>query len=181
MNYNTVAHKIAYAQREAKTNAVRMALRGGILKTLEFKEVISMIPPAMRKTINVSIGSHSNEVYIGLTMRDLTSFKTDKKLLKVLEAFSGSEWTAATSDWGSDAPNRDYRFTKKVAWNVRSAYLEKLAAKHGGQDNNGNPDTFDITFNVYAYVRSDSPTCRIVIKGVREEIVRTNITEIICD
>lgn len=181
MNYNSVAHKIAYAQREAKTNAVRMALRGGIVKTMEFKEVMTLIPPALRKLVNVSISTYSNEVYVGLTLRDLNSFKTDKRLLKVLEAFSGSEWTAATSDWGSDAPNRDFRFTKKVAWNVRSAYLEKLAAKHGGQDNNGNPDTFDITFNVYAYVRSDSPTCRIVIKGVKEEIVRTNITEIICD
>ena len=42
------------------------------------------------------------------------------------------------------------------------------------------PETFGISIGVYAYVKEDSGTCRIVVKE-REEVVKREERFIVCD
>ena len=42
------------------------------------------------------------------------------------------------------------------------------------------PLTFELSVYVFAYVKADSAACRIVVTGVEEKVVRTEIKEIVC-
>jgi hypothetical protein len=90
-------------------------------------------------------------------MYDLDSFK-DKQLTNILERFL--DWKTTTNEFTSGLPNKDFRFDKKCH-----------DAKVGD---------FEISVAVYAYVKSDSPLCRIVVTGVTEEIVRRETKQIVC-
>lgn len=37
-----------------------------------------------------------------------------------------------------------------------------------------------VQVKVFAYVKSDSPLCRVVVTGMKEEVVRTAIKQIVC-
>jgi hypothetical protein len=108
----------------------------------------------MRKDVNVSLSSYGDSVFMNLTIRDLASFKSPK-LTKVLEEFMGDEWTARVNDYPNETPNKDFHFGKQVG-------------------------EFAIDVSIYAYVKSDSPLCRIVVTGVTERVVREEIKEIVC-
>jgi hypothetical protein len=91
---------------------------------------------------------------MNISIRDLDSFKSPK-LTKVLEKFMGDEWKSRVNDYPNETPNKDFHFGKQVG-------------------------EFAIDVSIYAYVKSDSPLCRVVVTGVTERVVREEIKEIVC-
>lgn len=146
---------------EAKTNAVeaakRMALKPRILKHPEVKAAFNLLPAKIRKDATLGLSTYGNIVFISVIVRDLDSFK-DKQLTSVLERFL--DWNATISEYTNNVPNKDFRFDKKC--------------------NDDKAGEFEISVAVYAYVKSDSPLCRIVVTGVTEEIVRKETKQIVC-
>jgi hypothetical protein len=146
--------QIARASRIARTEAKQLLNRVKLLKHPAVKAAFQAFPPVMRKDVNVSLSSYGDSVFMNLTIRDLASFKSPK-LTKVLEEFMGDEWTARVNDYPNETPNKDFHFGKQVG-------------------------EFAIDVSIYAYVKSDSPLCRIVVTGVTERVVREEIKEIVC-
>ena len=146
---------------EARTKAIeeakRMALKPALLKNPEVRAAFNKMPVDLRKYTALTLSSHGNIVMISLSLYDLDSFK-DKKLTKVLEKFL--DWETTTSDYTYNLPNKDIRFDK--------SFNDPKAGK------------FEISVAVYAYVKSDSPLCRIVVTGVTEEVVRKETKQIVC-
>ncbi|MFN9113950.1 MAG: hypothetical protein ACK5XN_28110, partial [Bacteroidota bacterium] len=99
----------------------------------------------------------SNSVFINLHMFDLDSFK-DKRFTNLLERFI--DWEATTNDYTHHLPNKDVRFDKRC-------YDDKVG-------------DFTISVQIMAYVKPDSPLCRIVVTGVTEEVVRKEVKQIVC-
>jgi hypothetical protein len=42
------------------------------------------------------------------------------------------------------------------------------------------PTEMRINVSIYAYVKADSPTCRVVVTGVKERVIREETKEIVC-
>ena len=143
----------AQAARYLRNEAKRTLARAALVKHPAVKEAFESFPPSMRKLVSLSMSGYANTVYMSFSIRDLDSFK-DAKLTRLLEKFL--DWTAQVSDCtGGNVPNKDFAFTKMV-------------------------DGIEISVSIYAYVKSDSPLCRIVVTGVRESIVREEIKELVC-
>lgn len=117
------------------------------------KQYFEMFPPHMRKAVYMQTDFYDNTVRISVSLRGLDSFK-DKKLTRLLEKFA--DWKAGSTDWAHDIPNRDYWFEEHTHFGIR------------------------IRVAIYAYVKSDSPLCRVVVKGVKTKIVEEEIREIVC-
>ena len=149
--------QVATAKANAIEAAKRLALKPLILKHPEVKAAFNLLPAKVRKDATLALSSYGNTVFISLTMYDLDSFK-DKQLTSVLERFL--DWETTTNEYTSGLPNKDFRFDKKCK-----------------DDKAGE---FEISVAVYAYVKSDSPLCRIVVTGVTEEIVRKETKQIVC-
>ena len=113
------------------------------------------LPSALRAQSYLSLGLYSKRVRITTTLRNLDSFK-DKKLTVLLERFMGDDWATRSDDYAEDEPNRDYECIKELG------------------------DNFEIRILIGAYVKSDSPLCRVVVTGVTERIVREETREIVC-
>jgi len=154
---STFSKQIAKAARQTREEAKRMTLKASLLKHPAVKEAFEMIPLNMRKDATVALSSFTNTVMINVHMLDLNSFK-DKKFTSLLERFI--DWETTTNDYTYGAPNRDVRFDK-------DARDEKLGP-------------FIISVQVMAYVKYDSPLCRIVTTGYTEEVVRKEIKQIVC-
>jgi len=146
--------QIARASRIARTEAKRLAARVALLKDPAVKAAFEAFPLVMRKNVNVSLSAYGDTVFMNTTIRDLDSFKSPK-LTKVLEKFMGDEWKSRVNDYPNETPNKDFHFSKQVG---------ELA----------------IDVSIYAYVKSDSPLCRVVVTGVTERVVREEIREIVC-
>ena len=146
--------QLAYATRISRATAKQLLARVKLLKHPEVKAAFEAFPPVMRKDINMSLSAYGESVFMNLTIRDLDSFKSPK-LTKVLEKFVGDEWTARVNDYPNETPNKDFHFEQRV----------------GG---------FLLSVSVYAYVKSDSPLCRVVVTGMTERMVREEIREIVC-
>lgn len=181
-NRTTSTTPLAVAHRDAQAAAHHAALKPQVVRSPQLRDVLRMLPPELRTSENtyISINSYGakHEVYIYVYLRDLSSFKDDPRLTRVLERFAGDEWTADTTDWtGNTLPNRDYRFTRTTPWvtDMRSPHARWLA-EYGDL-----PTSLMVSVTLAAYVRSDSPTCRIVTTGIKEEIVRREIREIVCE
>jgi hypothetical protein len=168
----------------AKAYAVPAPADGGFVS-------VSAIQPWL------DVDQHAETVRIGVSLRDLDSFK-DARLLKVLEAFigdgaadgSGAEWESSTADYAFTMPNRDYSFTRKLSLadptRLPPGLRKALSRAHDTLNalNHWDPATpseLKIIVNVYAYVKSDSPLCRVVVTGIEEKIVRQEIKEIVCE
>ena len=138
----------------------------------------------------VDISQTADSVRFGATLYELDSLK-DERLLQALEPFAGgadgtdgagtATWTADSTDWThSDRPNRDYSFAQRVELDPylspMPAPLRRALLRAGGLA----PQAFDLRVVICAYVKSDSPLCRVVVKGIEEEIVRKEIKEIVC-
>lgn len=150
---STFTKQAAQAARNARDTAKRMARRATLVKHPAVKAAFESFPLRLRRQVHMSLSDYSDTVRISITMRNLDSFK-DKALLSVLEPFA--EWQSHTSDYTYGQPNRDYSFTLR---------------HHEG---------FNIEVFVWAYVKEDSPLCRIVVTGIKEEVVRTEVKEIVC-
>jgi hypothetical protein len=149
--------QVATAKASAIEAAKRIALKPLILKHPEVKAAFNLLPAKVRKDAALALSTYGNVVFISLTMYDLDSFK-DKTLTSVLERFI--DWKATTNEFTSGLPNKDFRFDKRC-------YDDKVG-------------DFEISVAVYAYVKSDSPLCRIVVTGVTEEVVRKETKQIVC-
>ena len=154
---STFSKQVATAKANAIETAKRMALKPLLLKHPEVKAAFNLLPAKIRKDAALSLSTYGNTVFIAVTMYDLDSFK-DKQLTSILERFL--DWNATTSEYTSGLPNKDFRFDKQCR-----------------DDKVGD---FEINVGVYAYVKSDSPLCRIVVTGVTEEIVRKETKQIVC-
>jgi hypothetical protein len=133
----------------------------------------------------VNTSEYSAEVSLGLTLRELESFK-DERLTKLLSAFAGDEWTATTTDFTYDRPNRDYRFAMEItdplghpALRLTAAEQRSLAwlREHASWEL---PRTLIISVQIYAYVKADSAACRIEVVGIEEEVIKKEIKRIVC-
>ena len=154
---STFSKQVATAKASAIDAAKRIALKPLLLKHPEVKAAFNLMPAKVRKDATLSLSSYGNVVFISVIVHDLDSFK-DKKLTSILERFI--DWETTTSEYTSGVPNKDFRFDKKC-------HDEKVG-------------DFEISVAVYAYVKADSPLCRIVVTGVTEEVVRKETKQIVC-
>ena len=147
----------AKAARQIREEAKRTALKATLLKNPAVKAAFEMIPLKMRMDATLSVSGFSNSVFVNVYMHDLDSFK-DKRFTNLLEKFI--DWETTTSDYTYALPNKDVRFNKKC-------HDDKVG-------------TFEISVQVMAYVKADSPLCRIVTTGFTEEVVRKEVKAIVC-
>jgi hypothetical protein len=154
---STFSKQIAKAARQTREEAKRMALKATLLKHPAVKEAFDLIPLNLRKDATVAMSGFTNTVLINVPLLDLDSFK-DKKFTNLLERFL--DWETTTNDYTYGAPNRDVRFDKEH------------------RDEKVGP--FTISVQVMAYVKYDSPLCRIVTTGFTEEVVRKEVKQIVC-
>jgi hypothetical protein len=165
----------------------RAAPLAALLKHPEIKRAFNSIPAALRADAWIGGAEYDNSVQIGLTLNNLDSFK-DKTLIKVLTPFTTDDaWVAHTSDWAYTQPNRDYIFNRTLHL-VHTPAIHDAIQRHPSARwlrANGYahhvPTTLDLRVAIYAYVKSDSPSCRVVVKGVTERVVREEIKEIVCE
>ena len=154
---STFTKQIAAASLEVKTQAKRTLERAKFLRHPAVKEAFNAIPPKMRKDVSIACSSYSPSISINVAMYDLNSFK-DAKLTRVLEKFI--DWEASVSEYTHGRPNKDFSFNKRVEMD--------------------SGEMFTINVFVFAYVKEDSPLCRIVVAGFTEEVVRKEIKKIVC-
>ena len=155
---STFSKQAANAARQTREEAKRLILKANLLKHHAVKEAFERIPLKLRKSASLTLSCFSNSVFISLAMSDLDSFK-DKRFTNLIERFI--DWETSTTDYTStDVPNKDVRFEQKN-------YDHKVGS-------------FTIYVTVMAYVKSDSPLCRIVVTGVTEEVVRKEVKQIVC-
>lgn len=148
--------KLFNARKSLRADAAKIKEFDGRLKMAapEIQKIFEMFPPSLRRRVSVSAEAWSETVRFGLSFDGLSSFK-DKNLTRLLEKFA--DWTADTRDYTFNMPNRDFYFTYK------------------------HPCGLHFRVGIYAYVKSDSPTCRVVVKGVTTRVVEEEIREIVCE
>ena len=169
----TLQGKLHDAAQEAHATAALAAIRPTLLKQSALRKIYNQIPLALRKYAHVSLSGYGNEIHMNCRLYDLDSFK-DERLLKALAPFA--DWESHTNDYTYGQPNRDFHFMKEFTWehDTRAIAYKKLVKL------DKLPDHYAIRMAVYAYVKSDSPLCRVVVEGVKEEIIRTEIKKIVC-
>ena len=195
----TATDSVRRAQALA-TLAPHLATHPQVRRT--YLALIRALPKGSGLTPWLDISSNAQAVTIGLSLENLESFK-DALLLDVLEPFAGAGtpgepgpvWRAESRDYTYNAPNRDYLFTQSLALEegdgsfvaaislpvgLRRAYARAYAALKDVRETWALPKTFTLCVSIYAYVKSDSPLCRVVVTGVTEKIVREEIKEIVC-
>ena len=174
--------KFTYAKQVALANAHRATLRIRLLDAPAVQAVLALFPRNIRKDVRVGISDFSNSVTFSLYLRDLDSLK-DKKLMRVLETFATDPtWDAGSSDYThSDTPNRDYRFTKKLAIPMPATPAARWLEKHAyfwHDDKTTLP--VEISIFISAYVKQDSDSCRIEVVERVEKVVVEEVKRIVC-
>ena len=149
---STFTKQAAQAARNLRAEAKRMTAKAALIKRPEVKAAFESFPLSMRRQVHLSMAAYSSTVYINATVRGLDSFK-DAKLTRLLERFL--DWETQVNEYTYGEPNKDFAFTKKI-------------------------DGMEIRVCIYAYVKSDSPLCRIVVTGVTERVVREEVKQIVC-
>ena len=146
--------QVAQTTRLARATAKQLSARVALLKHPAVRAAFEAFPPVIRKDVDISLSTYGDSVYMNTTMRNLESFKVPK-LTCLLERFMGDEWRARVSEYPNDTPNKDFHFERQV-------------------------DGFTLNVAIFAYVKSDSPLCRVVVTGVTEEVVRREVKQIVC-
>ena len=152
--------QVARVTRTARATAKQLSARVALLKHPAVRAAFEAFPPAMRKDVDLSLSTYGDSVYMNTTMRNLESFKVPK-LTCLLERFMGDEWTARVNEYTNDTPNKDFHFERRIG-------------------ETGQYHEFTLNVSIYAYVKSDSPLCRIVVTGVTERVVREEVKQIVC-
>ena len=178
MRKQSITTRIARAKTDAIAKAHFAALRPHFLKSPIIAQTLRLIPKSLKPSVSIDVSSYADRVSFTLSLRELASFK-DKRLVKLIEAFAGDEWQSRSNDYTYDQPNRDYSFTQRVAVPVPRCASASWLRKHG-YIYEDEPLTFELSVYVFAYVKADSAACRIVVTGVEEKVVRTEIKEIVC-
>jgi hypothetical protein len=171
-------NKFQFAHRNATIKAHEAAIRAELARHPAVKATLSLFPPKLRDQVRLHVSDYSNTMQFTLTLDDLDTFK-DKTLVKILSRFADGDWESRSVDYTySDTPNRDFAFTRKLAWTPKpSKHTRWLAVNCGDYYV---PTSFEIHVGIYAYVKSDSPLCRMVVTEVKEEVVRKEIKQIVC-
>jgi len=149
---STFTKQAAQASRNLRAEAKRMTAKASLIKRPEVRAAFEAFPLSMRRSVSMSVAGYSNTIYISATVRGLDSFK-DAKLTRLLEKFI--DWETQVNEYTYGEPNKDFAFTKKL-------------------------EGMEIRVCIYAYVKSDSPLCRIVVTGVTERVVREEVKQIVC-
>lgn len=179
------ARKLRDTKQTAEINRHVRALRTLLVRHPAVKAAFQALPRAQRDSAWINVSDYDNSVLVGLTLRELPSFKS-RVLQRSIEPFLSSEWTADTQDFTyTGQPNRDFKFKRSVPLNDA---LREVIDRHPSErwlTRNGYsfhiPRHLDLSVNIYAYVKPDSPTCRVVVTGVTEQVIRTEIKKIVCD
>ena len=167
--------KAKIAARGAAIEAARALIRPTLLRQPVLARVFNQLPPAIRAEARISLSGAYDTVFISVFIRDLDSFK-DARLVNVLAKFA--DWQGQSTDYTSSTqPNRDYNFNRDFTWehDTRSIAYKKLM-----KEAHHVPSTFGICVCIYAYVKEDSPTCKIVTKE-HEETVKKVERFIVCN
>jgi hypothetical protein len=182
--------ELAALKRRAIVAQHKRVLHAAFVRLPEVKRLFVALTKAAQgydaPWINVS--DYNAEVSLGLSLRDLASFK-DASLLRLLAQFAGDEWTSSTTDHTYDAPNRDYRFRQTISdplGDPRLPAVRLTAAERRSLDwlREHNryevPKTLIIGVHIYAYVKADSDACRIEVVGIEEEVIKKEVKRIVC-
>ena len=176
MSINHTRNALALAKLSAEAEARRVMLRTALIKQPEVQEALRMLPASIKPTLHIHQYMHSNDVGLYVTLRELKSFK-DKRLLNLLAKFDG-DWEAKTNDYTySGAPNRDFTFSQRHAWLHPTGDRNVTWLRKHGLDV---PYSFTLEVCISAYVKSDSPLCRVETVGFEEKVVKTEIKKIVC-
>lgn len=151
---STFTKQAAKSAADMRIAAKKIAARVALLKHPAVKAAFESFPRRQRKDVNMALSTYGDCVYMNLSLRELDSFKVSK-LAFLLERFMGSEWTARVNEYTDSTPNKDFHFERQM-------------------------DEFTLNVAIYAYVKSDSPLCRVVVTGVTERMVREETKEIVC-
>ncbi len=178
MKTKSITTRIANARKASQASAHRAALREQVLAHPEVTDALRAFPRNLRSSVNLYGGEYSDDVSVYLTLSNLNSLKSDRRLLAALAPFTGDEWTPTTQDYTSHEPNRDFTFTRKVAIHIKPNAHTRWLNAHGFEYYI--PTTFTLSVRIAAYAKTDSPTCRIVVKEIREKVVQEEIKEIVC-
>jgi DUF4097 and DUF4098 domain-containing protein YvlB len=149
--------KLQSARRSAQAQIKKQQAFNATLRAQaqELKPYFEMFPPSLRKDVYMQADWYDSSIRMSLSLRNLDSFK-DEKLTRLLEKFA--DWEAVSTDYTYDnQPNRDFIFTHQTPFGIR------------------------IKVSIYAYVKSDSPLCRVVVKGTTTRVVEEEIREIVCE
>ena len=152
--------QVARVTRTTRIAAKQLSARVALLKHPAVRAAFEAFPPVMRKDVDISLSTYGDSVYMNTTMRNLESFKVPK-LTCLLERFMGDEWRARVSEYPNDTPNKDFHFERRIG-------------------ETGQYHEFTLNVTIFAYVKSDSPLCRVVVTGVTERMVREETKEIVC-
>lgn len=152
--------QVARVTRTARATAKQLSARVALLKHPAVRAAFEAFPPVMRKDVDISLSTYGESVYMNTTMRNLESFKVPK-LTCLLERFMGDEWRARVNEYPNDTPNKDFHFERRIG-------------------ETGQYHEFTLNVTIFAYVKSDSPLCRVVVTGVTERMVREETKEIVC-
>lgn len=152
--------QVARVTRTTRIAAKQLSARVALLKHPAVRAAFEAFPPVMRKDVDISLSTYGESVYMNTTMRNLESFKVPK-LTCLLERFMGDEWRARVSEYPNDTPNKDFHFERRIG-------------------ETGQYHEFTLNVTIFAYVKSDSPLCRVVVTGVTERMVREETKEIVC-
>lgn len=169
--------KAKAAARDFNIETATRLIKPTLLRQPPVAAVFHTLPPKLRASTQVRLATFSDTVFISALLSNLDGFK-DSKLLSLLDRFMDPGWKATSDDWaGGDTPNRDYKFTRRFTWehDTRAVAYKKLI-KEGLPI----PQTFEITVTISAWVKEDSPTCRIVTKE-REEVTKRVERFIVCE
>lgn len=198
-----------FAQRvkeDRLTNAATrhmQVIRGENILHPEVKRTYDAIPAAYKREqrwdteqrkyigpdqrIYIDASQYGSTVNIGITLYGLSSIKTASRLTRLLAVFLTPEWTAkptADNTYSEQHKGRTFAFEREVSpHRVQPTHPSiKWLRKHDrvwDLDSYMNkPLTIRVTIN--AYVKENSPTCRIEVAEVREEVVRTEVKRLVC-
>ena len=164
----------------------RAVLYFAFLRLPEVKRAFTLLTRAMPEHNPwpwLSVGTFSPTVDVGVSTRDLDSFK-DPALLRLLSPFAGDEWTPETTDYTYSEPNRDYRFKREIhnpLSGLRLTAAERRSLAWLDEHSPWSvPKVCTLTVAVYAYVKADSDACRIEVVGVEEEVIKKEVKRIVC-
>lgn len=157
------------AARDFNIETATRLIKPTLLRQPAVSAIFHTLPPRLRDSTQVRLATFSDTVFISCMMSNLDGFK-DPRLTTLLSRFADEGWKATSNDYTSgDVPNRDYTFTRRFTWehDTRAVAYKKLI-----KEGLNIPQTFEITVTISAWVKEDSPTCRIVTKEREETVVK---------
>lgn len=175
------------AKQDIAVEQARQELRLARFAHPALIETYARIPRSERlEKKQLSVHNYGNEYSFYITLHGVRSLKKDKRLARVLTAFIDDNYKTKTDMYAGSPPQCTYTMTREIVANdsTQSYYTKKLEAACALLRKNWysrDVDSFKISVVVTACVAADSPTCRTVVKGVKETVYREEIKEVVCD